>query len=86
VQILNLRTGALRAIPDEAFGGQPQSVTWTPDGRRLAYFLYEPVVEDGIERVGAVMLYTTDPGRPDATRLATLPAYVMAWDGLTWAP
>jgi Tol biopolymer transport system component len=84
VRILDLRTGRLRAVPKDPSGEQPQSVTWTPDGRQLAYFRNRWISEGDIRYVGAVELCVVRPDGSARRRLATLPSGVMSWDGLSW--
>ena len=80
-RILNLRTNVERLVPDEVFHARPESVIWTPHGKRLAY-----LVGRGIERFEAVELWTTRPFQPQPQRLATLPSDVTAWDRFSCAP
>jgi TolB protein len=85
VRILDMRTGRLRAVPKDPSGEQPQSVTWTPDGRRLAYFRNRWISVGDTRRVGAVELCVVRPDGSGRRRLATLPSEVMSWEGLSWS-
>jgi Tol biopolymer transport system component len=84
VRTLNLSTGERRTVPRKALGGQADSVTWTPDGRRLAYFLNHWVTEGEITYVDAVELRTIRPSGADPRKLATLRSEVMGSSGLAW--
>jgi dipeptidyl aminopeptidase/acylaminoacyl peptidase len=72
--ILDVRTRALTMIPLVAFGGNPASVTWTPDGQYLAFLLPTEPVE----------LHIIRPDGTGERRLAVLPANVASAAGLSW--
>jgi Tol biopolymer transport system component len=87
VWILNMRTDRLRRVPHDRFPAQPQSITWTPDGRRLAYLRnHYAVLGNGGHVLDSVELCTMRPDGSRRRKLATLPSVVMAWVGLSWAP
>jgi Tol biopolymer transport system component len=86
VRVLDLPTGRLSTIPETALGGRPGGVTWTPDGRRLAFLLPHWVTDGPITRVDAVELYTIRPNGTARRQLATLRQDVMSWEGLSWGP
>ena len=77
-RVLDLRSGVMLTVPREVLGGYAPGLTWTPDGRRLAFLLNHWITEGEIARVDAVELYTIRSRWHGQRKLAVLPPHVMS--------
>jgi Tol biopolymer transport system component len=82
INVLNMRTGALRQIPLDVVAGWSSDVTWTPGGR-IAFLHHAWTREGGLTPLTPVQLRTVRRDGTDPQTLATLPEAVTG-DGLSW--
>jgi len=86
IRVFDMRTRRLRTLTVlKGNIAAASTITWTPDGRRLAYLWDEYGTADGITRKVSTGLYTIRPDGTGSVRLATLPASA-GLGGLSWAP
>ena len=78
ISTLNARTGALRELPVETVGEFVHGATWTPNGRRIAFWGYTEEPRPGPPQ--PVHLWTIRPDGTDMRELATFPDITeMSW-------
>jgi Tol biopolymer transport system component len=83
MNVLNMRTGALRQLPLDVTPGWPSDVTWTPDGR-IAFLHHEWTRDGGLTPLTSVQLRTVRRDGTHQRTLATLTEWALPGAGLSW--